>query len=350
MSSRLPMVMVALTSALYATAADPFTFCKDDTCGDCPVSVTSVGTGFPDCAIYNSKDVFSNQGFPLENGLISAYIDVPQQDKSAPCYLIFKSPASTTMPGCGEIQKHFQDATCGTVKLDDTFMVQFCCGSGDCAAAGIPNQTGATERSTLLQSAKFGRGISSGDISFVSASGGSGGGVQSLRIAINGTEIEPIYVGPPQVTTNNASLAVSRRGGVCDGDWVPDAGFEDYTRPADGPQIVSNLAKGPVTVTVTDTRTQEWSQTVEASLGFADILSLGVSFSMTFTESLSNSQAIEYQVDEGVSGYVSWTSFLRCSQGSGTCNDKKVSGEVCTPYLDANSGKLAGEFSVVESG
>lgn len=59
--------VIALVSSVLVThvaAQDPFTFCKDDTCGDCPVSVTSIGTGFPDCAIYNSKDVFGNQGFP----------------------------------------------------------------------------------------------------------------------------------------------------------------------------------------------------------------------------------------------------------------------------------------------
>lgn len=50
-----------------AAQDEPFTFCKDDTCGDCPVTVTSVGTGYPDCAIYNSADVFGNQGFPADN-------------------------------------------------------------------------------------------------------------------------------------------------------------------------------------------------------------------------------------------------------------------------------------------
>lgn len=209
-------------------------------------------------------------------------------------------------------------------------MVQFCCGSGDCAAAGIPNQSGAR---TLTRSAKFGQGFSSG-VDFISStaggSGGSGGGMQSLRIAVNGTEIEPLYVGPPQVPAEQqeekeaeevkreevrSALLLSRDSGACKGDWTPDAGYEDYTRPSDGPQIVSSLAKGPVTVSITDTRTQEWSQTVETSLGFADILSLGVSFSSTFSESLSNAQTVEYQVDAGISGYVGWTSFLRCSRG-----------------------------------
>ncbi|KAJ8132758.1 hypothetical protein O1611_g867 [Lasiodiplodia mahajangana] len=346
----LHVAVVALASILCATVADPLTFCKDKDCGNCPVSVASVGPGFPECAIYRSRDVFDKQNFPSENGLISAYVDVPQQDTLAPCYLIFKSPASTTRPGCGEIQKYFHDATCGTVNLEETFIVQFCCGIGDCAAAGIPGQPGKAERSPLLRSAKFGRGTDPEGIAFLSAAGGSGGGVQSLRIAVNGTEIKPVYVGPPQLATENASSTVSRRHGGCDGDWVPYAGYEDYTRPADGSKIVSSSVSGPLAVSVIHARTQEWTQTFEQSLGFDDILSLGISFTESFSKSITNSQTIQYPVPENETGYIAWTSFLRCSRGFGSCGDRAVSGEVCTPYRDANSGELAGEFSVVQSG
>ncbi|KAI1425419.1 hypothetical protein F5Y12DRAFT_374696 [Xylaria sp. FL1777] len=357
MASRLPLALVALASALRVTAMDPFTFCKDDQCGDCPVSVTSLGTGFPDCAIYSSKDVFGNQGFPQKDNVIQAHLAVPQLDEQAPCYLIFKSPASTTMPGCGETQKFFQDETCGTVNLKETFMVQFCCGTGDCSAAGIPAQTGGKRSQLLTRSAKFGPGISAGDIEFLSARSG-GSGIQSMRIAVNGTEIEPLYVGPPQVSATTgdvASRTVEARSeestkGVCKGDWTPDAGYEDYTRPADGPQILSDLLSGPLAYTITKTRSQTWTQTTEESLGFADILSLGVSFSKSFSKSLMNAESVQYTVAEGDTGYIAWTSFLRCSQGSGTCNGKKVTGEVCTPYNDANSGKLAGQYSIVMSG
>ncbi|KAI0126720.1 hypothetical protein BJ170DRAFT_684300 [Xylariales sp. AK1849] len=348
MSSRQLNALALLACAFsleLATAQDPFTFCKDDTCGDCPVSVTSVGTGYPDCAIYNSADVFGNQGFPTTNNEISAFLNVPQQNEAAPCYLIFKSPANTEAPGCGVIQKFFQDATCGDITLDDTFMVQFCCGDGDCSAAGIPNLPG---KRSVQSSAKFGRDTLENLLS------ASGGGIQSLRLAVNGTEIEPIYVGPPLVaesrTKTTAKKAILPRDGACDGNWVPLEGKEDYTRPADSPQIVSGVYAGETDVQITTTRTQEWSTTIEASLGFEDIVSLGISFSETFSESESNSEAATYHLDEGEKGYVIWTSFVRCSEGTGTCNGAQVTGEACTPYLDANSGKLAGEYSLVEEG
>lgn len=65
MLSSLSMTLTLLLGAgsLLYVVADDFTFCKGDDCGDCPVSITSIGTGYPDCAIYNSHDVFGNQGF-----------------------------------------------------------------------------------------------------------------------------------------------------------------------------------------------------------------------------------------------------------------------------------------------
>ncbi|KAI0528365.1 hypothetical protein GGR58DRAFT_509490 [Xylaria digitata] len=161
--------------------------------------------------------------------LISAYPDVPHQDKAAPCYITFKSPVSTAMLGCGETQKCFQDETCGTVNLDDTFMAQFRCGSGDCTAAGIPGQTGLAEDAALFRSAKFGHGTNTEYIDFLSAAARGGGDMQSLRIAVNSTCTEPTYVGTPQVPseTKDTDSGVSRRDSVCDGDWAPDAGFED---------------------------------------------------------------------------------------------------------------------------
>ncbi|KAH6643479.1 hypothetical protein BKA67DRAFT_665285 [Truncatella angustata] len=340
------LLFVAASSLLRAVAQDPFTFCKDDGCGDCPVSITSIGTGYPDCAIYNSVDVFGNQGFDEEKNFINAFLDVPQQDESQPCFIIFKSPADLQQPGCGEIQKTFQDATCGDIKLDTTFMVQFCCGNGDCAAAGIP---GLPSTRSISQSAKFDRSM----LAALASSGG--GGLKSLRIAINGTEIQPAYVGSPPVTDSISESFIkkpmlARRNGVCAGDWVPVAGKEDYTRPADRPQIVSSVYTGPFVVQITQTRTQEWSMTIEASLGFEDVVSLGISFSSTFSESVSNSEAAQFTIAEGEKGYVAWNSFVRCSEGTGTCNDEQISGEVCTPYLDANSGKLAGEYTLVEQG
>lgn len=77
-----------------------------------------------------------------------------------------------------------------------------------------------------------------------------------------------------------------RDDGLCDGKWVPVRSKEDYTRPIDGAQIVSELYTGPGDVQISKTSIQSWSTTIETSLGFADVISLGLSFSSEFSESL----------------------------------------------------------------
>ncbi|KAG6357345.1 hypothetical protein INS49_013221 [Diaporthe citri] len=101
------------------------------------------------------------------------------------------------------------------------------------------------------------------------------GGARSFRLAVNGAEIKPAYVGPPlAVIAQRRPPMFPRYDGICDGEWVPLRGKEDYTRPADGTQIVSGLYTGPVDVSITTTRTQSWSTTIDTSIGFEDVLSL----------------------------------------------------------------------------
>ncbi|KAI1813549.1 hypothetical protein GGS20DRAFT_599081 [Poronia punctata] len=351
MSLRLPSTLAILLAALRVQA---FSFCNEDKCDNCPVDVTSEGTGYPDCAIYSVNDVFGNQGFDTKDNVVTAYLDVPQQNDEEPCYLLVKSPAHLQQPGCGLLQQYFHDATCGSVGLEDTFMIQFCCGRGDCSAAGVPNlpELKTRGRMTMPNSAKFGRrgDDKSVDMDFFSAAS-SGNGPRSMRISVNGTVIEPIAVGPPQVSPNETAPKLMARD-LCEGNWTPQEGLEDYTRPADGLQIVSAVRTGHVTVTIEEARSQSWTTTIETSAGFnfEDIFSLGVSFSESFSESITNSEAAAYDIPKGQRGYVAWTSFLRCSTGSGTCNGQDIEGEVCTPYTDANSGGLAGTFSVVVEG
>jgi len=102
---------------------------------------------------------------------------------------------------------------------------------------------------------------------------------------------------------------------ACSRDWVPVGGREDYTRPADGPQILSSVYVGVTNIQVTDTRTTGWSTTINGSLSFVDILSLGISFSESFSESESDSEIFTYPLNKGKSGYVVWTSAMRCSEG-----------------------------------
>lgn len=54
--------------ASVSVAQDPFYMCTESKCENCPSSVASTGTGYPNCVIYNSEDVFANQGYDGADG------------------------------------------------------------------------------------------------------------------------------------------------------------------------------------------------------------------------------------------------------------------------------------------
>jgi hypothetical protein len=67
------MVGVHYLSALFSVASivvaqDPFCMCTESKCETCPSAISSTGTGYPDCVIYNSEDVFANQGYQGSQG------------------------------------------------------------------------------------------------------------------------------------------------------------------------------------------------------------------------------------------------------------------------------------------
>jgi hypothetical protein len=49
------------------------------------------------------------------------------------------SPVNADVSGanCGDIVVGAKQAGCYPSLIQDTFMIQFCCGSGDCGAAGV---------------------------------------------------------------------------------------------------------------------------------------------------------------------------------------------------------------------
>ncbi|KAI0020346.1 hypothetical protein F4780DRAFT_791994 [Xylariomycetidae sp. FL0641] len=340
MAPSMPFVLSFLTAAArLATANDihPFKFCTDDQCGDCPVSITSAGTGYPNCVIYNTADVFANYGFNgSEGGGWQPYIDITEPDNEH-CGVVIRSPAETTLEGCGYPILATNHDACAAGTLEETFMVQFCCGMDDCQNVGLPGK-----RSSVL------------------GNRGTGAGPLGLTLkGPDGTPIAPAKVGPPPEKRRAEEAEKKRRaeeeekkqqqqqkrGTKCDKDsWVADAGMESYTRPSDNTTIVlASVSEGDNQIT--HTRSQSYTTTLEAGLGIEDILSLGISFSIT--ETIEDSSARTFHVDAGQSGSVGFTAYLRCSTGKATCGDDgELHGEVCTPY-NLNGGDLAGKYALI---
>ncbi|OAQ64465.1 hypothetical protein VFPPC_05734 [Pochonia chlamydosporia 170] len=330
----LPVAIAATLAYLQGVqAGNPFAFCTDNKCEKCPVSVTSDGTGYPNCVVYESKDIFPGQGFTgSKGGGYAPFINIEEPDHG--CSVIIKSPADTDIQGCGYPIGSFKHAACAAVNLDKTFMVQFCCGSGDCEAAG------ASKRSSRFNRA------------YLEGRAGGGGGVYLQDQ--DGNVIKPLKEGPPinarsllkgehkRQAIKPPHLQTRKDKGRCDGDWKPDSDATDkYTKPSEKTTVVANDVdggSGGTTITITAERSQSWTNGTNFDFGIADILSLGASISNSFTEEKSDTRSKAFSVPAGQSGDVGFTAFLVCTKGSGTCDGKKVSGEICMPKVTEDDG------------
>ncbi|KAH8757181.1 hypothetical protein F5883DRAFT_607120 [Diaporthe sp. PMI_573] len=190
-------------------------------------------------------------------------------------------------------------------------MVQFCCGSGDCIAAGVP--WGKRQDSTELV--------------------GAGNGLQGafLKFA-NGTIIPPLENGPsPDIVT---------RQDECDG-------FKEGSYVADGDLYLKTF--GTVTVTpsvgpftqdteidVTYDQSISRSTSFDVSLGDPfGIISLSVG--VEFQDSESEGFTIKVPVPARQQGVVGFTPVYQCTSGTlESCDGVRTDpGETCTPFLTA---------------
>jgi len=201
------------------------------------------------------------------------------------CATIIKSPADTSVQGCGITIGTFQNAACANFDIAETFMVQFCCGEGDCTAAGVPVPGGA-KRDLTYQI-------------------GPAGGISAATFMYNnGTIIEPAQQGPMLLDS-----ALTKRQSGC--SYAAEG--EPYTRPADNTQIVTPGGVVSGTITISETRTQEWTTSIDAGINILEIVSAGVSFSIS--ESVSDSTEYSFTAPAGQTGRVGFTANLRCTTG-----------------------------------
>ncbi|KAL8720653.1 MAG: hypothetical protein Q9225_002523 [Loekoesia sp. 1 TL-2023] len=242
------------------------------------------------------------------------------------CAVIVKSPASTDEEGCGYTVGSFRNAVCTAITFKETFMIQHCCGSGDCEAAGA----GAK----MIRGMDFRRGISARGVEITDK---------------DGKIIQPKQTGePPQkkALARSDPPALFRRDDYHHKDcheYVPDG--EVYTRPADAPQIVATGVDGGTTGSdITISHSREVSQSVSFTAG-VNIEIISAETTMTFEESITDTKEKKWTIPAGQAGKVGFTPNLKCSKGSMTCKDGTSTGEACTGYKEAD--EIAGTYAVI---
>ncbi|KAI4593020.1 hypothetical protein KJ359_010274 [Pestalotiopsis sp. 9143b] len=350
----------AALAAQLVQASGPFKFCSVDTCDTCPVQVLDAGTGYPNCVIYRTDDVFGgNDDFAdlgSESGGYSVWLDVAEPERN--CQTIIKSPARTVELGCGTPIAAYSHEACGHLELDTTFMVQSCC-DDECDDAGLSTR-----------SAKF-------PPDYLRARGSGGGGSGLYLHRRDGTRIEPIEVGLPPEYAGSQSSRPARRAVSADNlescnDTPPQVtskkralfgrdkctGYEDsweqtdeYTRPADDSTMVKSGVNGGTAgnqIGVSTSRSQTWTSSVSMDFGFADVISMGLSFSEDESCQLTDTEQYTFSVPAGQVGNVYWTATLHCYTGTYACGDTRSDEiEICVPSKKGD--EVVGTYTVVAS-
>nr|POF07233.1 hypothetical protein CFP56_78449 [Quercus suber] len=106
--------------------------CHSQGCGDC-VGAVGAMQGYPGCVVHDSasalgQDFASSSGHGYDVWWSSLAPD-PM------CSIIIRTPASTDVPGCGYYLTSWEEAGCYYTAILESFIVQYCCGAGDCDAA-----------------------------------------------------------------------------------------------------------------------------------------------------------------------------------------------------------------------
>ncbi|KAJ4294363.1 hypothetical protein N0V90_008053 [Kalmusia sp. IMI 367209] len=318
----------ALSAAALITklsSAQLLTFCKDNQCGDCPVA-PGQAVGYPLCNIYNTETVLGDNGFQgVAGGGFQTWVDVPEPDEG--CTVLIRSPAGVDQENCGVPVGMFSSGTCANVPLKQTFMMQYCCGSGDCTAAGVQRRT------------------ADGGWAFDKRSGGAGFKFYDR----SGNVIEPIASGnPPEkkekraeaVTSTKRDSPVLAKRESCSG-WNPTSDI--YTKNALDFQVVAGSVNGGTTggsIAITTERSVSTTATFE--MGIADIISLGASFATT--EETSSSKTVTVSVPAGSVGEMTFTAKLKCQDGTSSCDGSDKAGTICSGYMLGDD--VAGTYSV----
>lgn len=175
---------------------------------------------------------------PDENGRDSAFFSFPEPGDN--CRFMVLSPASRDMSNCGTPLLTVTGATCQRVALASTFMLQFCCSTGDC-------QEAATKRSDI-----FSRSAS--------------GGAIFLKNSSTSEMITPFDQGPPRV----GSTRLSKRD--CGEFIVTDGPYSSIGQPQ---RVSADQGCGPTggcSVALDRTATQSRTLSVSLSVGKSKLL------------------------------------------------------------------------------
>lgn len=315
--------------------------CRGQGCGDCAV-VTDSSEGFPNCLIYDSAATLGQDYATADGKGYDVWWNSGTPNPS--CKIVVRTPASTDIPQCGYFLTAWDQAGCYFTSIQRSFMLQYCCGQGDCDAAA-PAASIAEAHTQALQ----------GNTTVVS--------LKFDNLAARGESGSHNIEGIGEVTWKRSDHATARRSEVpnllprqSDCKFIPTSDrITEGGRQVKATQTQICNSPGGCSQTITVTVTEGQSINPMLTGNFFMIISAAVGY--TFTESKSFAVGTTYTQEQGTTGYLSFIPTLNCWDGKLERCAQKVGDDIsqidpnqifhaCTPALLPN-GELDGTFSFV---
>jgi hypothetical protein len=346
----------------------PIKLCNGKSCKYCPSSLTTTGTGYPSCVVYDRDTVLGGKVgdyAPIEGESRMIYYDIAPT--GGDCQTIIRSPASTTDENCGAPIYGGKGGVCFPGDTKATFMVQFCCGLGDCTAAGAKRSVGSDMSSAVFRDGD-------GNVVVPRAVGDHTGdkydtfledhGVNSSSTIQSRSAGVPVYkIGYDAPAVQDAPLQkrkkCNKKGFVQEGARYTKTGKSlriavlparpvlTYDSGSESYQVSGYVCDATSRVTIENSNSVAYTTTF--GLAVADPLGI-VTASVDFAIEVRASQSYSYNFTpkEGQCGHVSFTPFFTCVGGKITgCEGGDVNGEVCTAKR-ISENQIDGAYTFVQ--
>lgn len=303
--------------------------CHSQQCdGSCEASA-SANAGFPDCVTHDSRTNLGPAYAAASGHGYDVWWNSGKPDDT--CRIVVRSPARTDLPLCGNYVTSWSQAGCYYTAVLESFILQYCCGTGDCDAAS-PARSMADAKAQAMM----------GNTTFVNLD-------LSSMFAASDTGTQDID-GIGQASWKRSDHAYSRR--------------EDINKPSEifkSPLHRRDCAFHPTSDRITEggrqaraTPSQECNTPGGCSISVATAVSVGRTISgglnigegvwnaisatlgYSFTVTRSYTVTAMFMQTEGTSGYVSFIPTNNCWDG--TFSDcKQTIGDEIVPIDEAQS-------------
>ncbi|KAF2718949.1 hypothetical protein K431DRAFT_305544 [Polychaeton citri CBS 116435] len=344
------IVAASTLMGLWATqvlAQDQLGLCTGAGCEYCPNKLTTAGKGYPTCVVYDRDTTLG--GFQDQYKLVAdtreVWFDIPL-DPNPQCKTIVRSPAGNDQENCGYPVVANRGGVCFKAEIKPSFMIQFCCGTGDCTAAGVEKRddNSLVFSSVVLRDAE-------GDLVVPHSVGQDG--IDRMPVFLEDYGVDNATITPSKTPSGALVYKIdlpqrtAKAKRDCD-HYEPDG--DPYTKTGLTSQQVGGYICGKNTrVDITNENSVSRSTTFGSSVSDPfGIVSASIEF--TTEEEASQSYTYSFTPEKAMCGHVAFTPFFTCTGGTITgCDGGDQKGEVCTAKR-IDKSQIDGAYHFVQTG